>query len=183
MGWDGTCAQEEEARTKIKAQMPGLLSRERLVQRLPEERRQGEQRWGPTEYFHALYPESAFPETTPEVASWPGSDDMHFFTGKYNKTSDDELIRRKKLCVCDPCFEGARTRARGCDTSDLFSPPSFSSTRFVTGKYWNCRSNAKDRCLWYGPRGKLLLAAVLASPCCVFPQCVSPHVCRAKALS
>ena len=140
-------------------------------------------RWGPTEYFHALYPESAFPETTPEVASWPGSDDMHFFTGKYNKTSDDELIRRKKLCVCDPCFEGARTRARGCDTSDLFSPPSFSSTRFVTGKCWNCRSNAKDRCLWYGPRGKLLLATVLASPCCVFPQCVSPHVCRAKALS
>ena len=62
-------------------------------------------RWGPTEYFHAHYPESAFADSTPEVATWSDSDEAHFFKGKYNEGDLDELIRRKKLCVCDPCFE------------------------------------------------------------------------------
>ena len=123
------------------------------------------------------------PGTTPEVATWPGSDDMHFFTGKHNKTSDDELIRRKKLCVCDPCFEGARIRTNGYGTSDPFFTALLLVYTFVTGKYWNCRSNAKDRCLWYGPRGTVLLATILASPCLCISSCVAPHVCRAKALS
>jgi len=80
-------------------------------------------RWGPTEYFHAFYPESAFEDETPAVKTWSGSDECHYFHGKYNDGNDDELIRRKKLCSCDPCF---------------------------AGRYHNCMSNDLDNGLWYG---------------------------------
>jgi hypothetical protein len=66
----------------------------------------GQGRWGPTEYFHATYPEASFEDTTPEVATWDGSDGTHFFKGKMNITHDDELLRRKRMCMCDPCVEG-----------------------------------------------------------------------------
>ena len=88
----------------------------------------GQGRWGPTHYIHAYYPASAFEDKTPDVKTWPGSDSCHVFVGKHNKTNAavcDELLRRKRLCVCDPCFEG---------------------------KWYQCRSTAIDRGLWYGYR-------------------------------
>ena len=92
-------------------------------------------RWGPTEYIHAFYPDSAFAATVPEVSTWSGSDESHVFKGKYNRTDDDELIRRKKLCVCDPCF---------------------------AGQYQHCQSNAEDGGLWYGEIERKTLVATAA---------------------
>ena len=86
----------------------------------------GQGRWGPTEYFHATYPDCAFEENPPPVKTWPGSDNSHYFHGKHDKENtniEDELIRRHKLCSCDPCIEGL---------------------------YHNCKSNALDKGLWYG---------------------------------
>jgi hypothetical protein len=80
-------------------------------------------RWGPTKYFDAHYPESAFAETTPEVATWSGSDEAHYFKGKKSEGEIDELVRRKKLCVCDHCH---------------------------VGRYDLCLRNASDEGLWYG---------------------------------
>ena len=42
-----------------------------------------------------------------------GSGESHVFKGKHDNTDDDELIRRKKLCVCDPCFAGQHQHCLG----------------------------------------------------------------------
>ena len=82
-------------------------------------------RWAPTEYLQAFYPESAFPETTPDVKTWKGKGACHFFEGRHNGETDDELLRRKRMCCCDPCLKS---------------------------KFSACESNGIDRGLWCGYR-------------------------------
>ena len=107
-------------------------------------------RWGPTEYFHAFYPESAFEDETPAVKTWSGSDECHYFHGKYNDGNDDELIRRKKLCSCDPCFAGAVLFV-----TPVLQPPICNQNQLHnSGRCHNCMSNDVDNGLWYGYKGE-----------------------------